>query len=46
MTATSTQTRSEMGLPAHTLESPSGRATQPLTKEELDGVPRALEIPF
>jgi hypothetical protein len=46
MTFPATVTPSEMTSRAHTFDSPYGRGSQPLTKEELEGVLRALEIPF
>jgi hypothetical protein len=46
MTSTSTQAHSERTPRAHILDSPYGRGIRPLAKEELDGVLRALEVPF
>jgi hypothetical protein len=46
MTSTSTQAHSEMPSRPLPHNSSGGHRIQPLTKEELDGVLRALEIPF
>ena len=46
MTSTSTQPHCGMTLRPLQLDSVRGHRIQPLTKEELDGVLRALEIPF
>jgi hypothetical protein len=46
MTSPLTEAQSEMTSRTHTLDSAYGRGIQPLTKEELDGVLRALGIPF
>jgi hypothetical protein len=46
MTSPSTEAQSEMTSRAHTPDSPNGRGILPLTREELDRVLRALEVPF
>jgi hypothetical protein len=46
MTSAFTEDRSEMTFPAHTPNGSTGHGIQPLAKEQLDGVLRALEIPF
>lgn len=46
MTSAFTEGRSEMTFPAHTPNGSNGHGLQPLAKEQLDGVLRALEIPF
>jgi Rad52/22 family double-strand break repair protein len=46
MSSIGTEAQTEMPSSVHTVDTPYGRATPHLAKEELDGVLRALEIPF
>ena len=46
MTSTFTEGRSEMTFPAHAPKGSNDHGIQPFAKEQLDGVLRALEVPF
>jgi nicotinamide riboside kinase len=46
MTSQSTEARSEVTSRAHTIDGSNGHGILPLAKAQLDGVLRALEVPF
>jgi hypothetical protein len=46
MSSLGTEAQTEMTSPVHTVDTPYGRGAPCLAKDELDGILRALEIPF
>jgi len=46
MSCIGTEARTEMTSSVHTVDTPNGRGTSHLAKEEFDGILRALETPF